>query len=277
MTGRGSEDASQGTLDAAGTVSADSGPGRSFDAGPPAKVTGEPDAGEPDADDGAILPPAGDAGGCSTLADCPYQTATNVAGVACTSGACVITCKGETYDVNGDASDGCEVAAACPIGNGTTDCPVDNHTKSAAVNLGSFPCTDGDSMQDLTGTIPSDDRDHAPAIDGFDAVTGSAPSFFQMLGTGVAGPGGIICENNANFAIQMNAPTSQMACYVLTLVTDVMGTQTCTTDASGSCAITNSAGSYGSNTTLYVSVSKAESCTAAGFSEDGAYAITGHL
>ena len=166
-----------------------------LDAGPPAVVGGD-DAGETDAatapDTGGALPD----GGCSTLAQCPYESATNVAAVACTNGACVITCNGENYDVNGLLADGCEVPATCPVCNGTATCPVDDHSEATATYVGSFPCDDSSSAQDLTGTIPSDDRAHSPAVDGFITLTGSTPGFFNIYGSG-----GTFCEDDANFTL----------------------------------------------------------------------------
>ena len=241
-----------------------------LDAGPPAVVGGD-DAGETDAatapDTGGALPD----GGCSTLAQCPYESATNVAAVACTNGACVITCNGENYDVNGLLADGCEVPATCPVCNGTATCPVDDHSEATATYVGSFPCDDSSSAQDLTGTIPSDNRAHSPAVNGFITLTGSTPGFFNIYGSG-----GTFCEDDANFTLTMTAPTQEMPCYTLTLITDNQ-TQTCNTDDSGTCAITNGSGSYTDGSTIYVEVSKTSACAAATTMDDGTFTITGHL
>ena len=237
-----------------------------FDSGPPATI-GQNDGGPSGSD--ASTP----SGGCASLADCPYGTATNVEAVACVDGGCVITCNGENYDVNGTLADGCEVAGICPSSQGTQLCPIDHHTSQNAASIGSFGCADGSSGQNVTGTIPSDARDHVPPIDGFDSTTGSAPDYFTIRGTG-----GIGCFDDANFDLQMNAPTAQLPCYVLHLLTDNNPSgQTCQTDGTGHCSISNGSGSYTDNSDIVVWITKAPSCTAAGFADDGTFAITGHL
>jgi hypothetical protein len=243
------------------------------DSGPPAMVGGEVDAG----DGGGTSPGAG----CASLSDCPYESATNVAGVACLSdGGCAITCNGENYDVDGVLSNGCEVPQACPTANSTMLCPVDDHTQANAADAGSFSCDDSASGQTFVGNVPSDDRAHLPMVDGFVALTGSAPQFFHMYGSG-----GTFCEDDANFSLAMQSPTKQMSCYTLTLVTDKQ-TQTCNTDSSGTCSISNGSGSYTDGSDIYVSVSKLDyteadggtvSCAAAESMDDGAFQVTGHL
>src|SRR5262249_54790234 len=64
---------------------------------------------------------------------CPgYQsTASNV---TCQGGStCTFSCQGESYNVSGDAAQGCSVA----------DAPTGNHTQQMAVSDGSFSCVDG--------------------------------------------------------------------------------------------------------------------------------------
>jgi len=250
-----------------------------FDSGPPAVVGGGTDAGDDgptgSGDDsgtsGSCTGTAQPDGGCSTLADCPYACKTNVSGVACTAGACVITCNGENYDVNGVLSDGCEVAGQCVASQSTPKCPVDDHTQALAANAGSYPCDDGPSAQNMTGTVPSDYRTHLPAIDAFDMTTGAAPDYFSIVGTG-----GTLCEDDANLTLTMSGTTTQPDCYVLNLLTDNNGGQSCTTSG-GSCSISNGSGSYSDGSTLYVWVSKAPSCAAATTPDDGQFTITGHL
>lgn len=239
------------------------GPG-TIDAGPPATIGGND--GGPSGSDSSTP-----ASRCASLAECPYGTATNVEAVACVDGGCVITCNGENYDVNGSLADGCEVAAICPSSQGAQICPIDDHISQKAASIGSFSCVDGSSQQNITGTIPSDAREHVPAIDGFDPVTGSAPNYFTIHGTGGA------CFDDANLALTMNAPTAQLSCYVLHLLTDKNGGQACQTDNTGHCQISNGTGSYSDNSDLSVWITKAPSCTAAGFPDDGTFAITGHL
>ena len=253
--------------------------GPSFlDSGPPAQVGNTPDsgAGKPSGDggdEGGQTTPTG----CTTEADCnAFATATGVSGVSCASGACAITCNGDNYDVNGVVSDGCEVADICPSNNGTQFCPIDDHTTSTATSLGSYDADDSDSTQDITGLVPSDARVHSPQPAGFDVTSGGAPDYFTILGTGSCGSE-LICENDANFTIQMSAPTAQTACYVMHLITDKSGDRSCPTGTDGSCSITNQSGSYSDGSTITIYVEKADTCTAAGFPDDAKYEITGHL
>jgi hypothetical protein len=239
-----------------------------FDGGGPANVGGGQDAGG----DGAGGEDSGTAlgAGCSTLTECPYENAPGVSAVACEDAGCSITCNGENYDVNGTLSDGCEVAGTIPASNGGPLPPLDDHSQNNAAYVGAFPCDDGSSGQNLTGTVPSDARTHSPAVDGLVTTTGAAPQFFRIYGEG-----GTFCEDDANLTITMNAPTSQMNCYVMTLITDKQ-TQTCTTSG-GTCSISNGSGSYTDGSNLYVSVTKDASCLAGTTNDDAAFTITGHL
>jgi hypothetical protein len=235
-----------------------------FDSGAPATVGGGTDA-------GAGADGAQEGGACATLAQCPYENAPNVAGVACTSGACVITCNGETYDVNGVLSDGCEVVGDCVKSQDASLCPVDDHTQALAASVGSFSCDDTSSAQALSGAVPSDFRTHLPAIDDFDAVTGAAPDYFTIDATG-----GLTCQDDANFTLTVTG-SKQPSCYVLNLLTDKNGGQACMTAGNGVCEITNSSGSYSDGSTIYVWVSKNTTCAAATTPDDGTFQLTGHL
>jgi hypothetical protein len=66
--------------------------------------------------------------------------------------------------------------------------------------------------------------------------------------------------------------TTQPTCYHLRAITSV-ATYECQTGATGSCSFTESAGSYGDNTTIYVEVSR--TCPIA--AENATYLVTGHL
>jgi hypothetical protein len=265
QTGPSGSSSGSGSSSSGGSTGS-TGPGV-FDSGPPATLGGD-DAGTDAATDTGGPPPTG----CS-LAEC--ESYANVSAAACEdaggTGVCVITCNGENYDVNGVVTDGCEIPATDPVYNGSTATSLDDHSEAAAVNVGSFPCDDGSSAQNLTGTLPSDDRAHSPAVDGFVTLTGSSPAFFNIYGSG-----GTFCQDDANFNLSMTAPTAQLACYTLTLITDNQ-TQTCNTDGSGNCSITNGSGSYTDGSTIYVEVSKNSSCTAGSTNDDGRFTITGHL
>jgi hypothetical protein len=245
-----------------------------FDSGGPATIGGDThDSGStPSVDSGTPPVDSGTVGGpCKTASDCPGAGKPN-SSVACTSGKCTFECNGENYDVNGDPTDGCEVPDICPSVGGTAKCPVDNHTSALATAVGSFSCTDPDSAQNLDGLVPSDARDHAPAIDGFDATCGAAPDYFSIVGSGG------VCQNDANLTLQMGTTAAQKGCYELHLLTDKNnGGQSCTTDLTGNCSITNGSGSYSDGSTLVVWVKKSDSCTAALFKDDAPFHISGHL
>jgi hypothetical protein len=263
----GSQDGA-GDVDAAPAVGDDdSGPGapQQYDSSPPATVgDDQPDSG------GTPSTDAGDDGGtnpggptsCSSLNDCSsLSSKPGVAGVACTNKACVITCDATDYDVDGDPTNGCEVPD-----------PTDDHAQDHAVDLGSAGCNDGSSAQNVLGIMASDHAAHNPQPTGFDATVGATPDYFKIKGTGG------LCTDDANFELQMNPPTKQKGCYELHLLTDKNnGGQTCTTDLTGHCSITNGTASYSDGSELYIWVVKTATCTADKFPDDAPYNITGHL
>jgi hypothetical protein len=230
-------------------------------------VVGTEDAGTLPDSGGSTLP----TGTCDTLSDCPYQSATNVSGVACTNHVCVITCNGDTYDVNGVLSDGCEVANPCPTDNGgSAICPV-GHEQSAADNLGTYDCNDSDSAQNVLAAVPSDDRAHSPAVIAFDGTAGAAPIVLHIYASG-----GLTCEDDLNLNLQMKSPSMRLNCYSLAAATS-NGTYTCAqTDATGLCQISESSGSYSDDSDIYITIAKLDSCPATE-TDDGAFDLTGHL
>src|SRR5262249_27335954 len=179
-----------GEVDAAPETPPPSGPPTTYDSGPPANPYD--DGGAPASDGGTDgAPSGGNDGGpvqCNTVGDCPGNNQHDT--VKCTSHTCSLSCQGEFYDVNDNPTDGCE----------RQDSPIDNHTKDKAVDLGSFPCGDGDSKQDIDGIVPTDNKVHEnPNIDGFDTTVGAAPDWFKIKGTG-----GTFCQDDANFDFQVN-------------------------------------------------------------------------
>ncbi len=187
--------------------------------------------------------------------------------VSCPAGACVLTCRGENYDVNGDPADGCEVV----------DNPQGNHTPSTATNEGSADCSDPDSTFTWYGEIPSDQRVHTnPTVTGFVDSAGAAPDWFSYLGTGENLPF-TICVNDILATLVVTGSAQPTGCYELTVITD-LNTWTAFTDGSGVATIQKSCGDfcaeYSSNSTIYYEVSKV--CSAF----EGhlvTYALRGHL
>ncbi len=101
---------------------------------------------------------------------------------------------------------------------------------------------------------------------GFDAVTGSAPDWYQVAATGG------LCFDDLSFTLQM-VNSSFPTCYKLTVITD-RSTFTASTDATGLATITSGSGSYSDNTTVYIKVEK--TCSTASV-EDVDYTVDFHL
>ena len=172
---------------------------------------------------------------------------------------CGMTCKGENYDVDNNPSNCCEVE----------DWPTGNHLQTAqsATYIGSFPCDDGASDQNITGRIPSDQRVHAnPAMSGFNTETGAAPDYVRLLASGG------FCINDINLSLQIVGSTIP-SCYRLSAITS-NGTYDCQTSSGGTCSFAPGARSYGDGTDIYIKVEK--TC---GFAsrDNPTYTVTGHL
>jgi len=189
---------------------------------------------------------------------CPgYQKPSD--NVTCTAAqTCTFSCQGENYDVNGNATDGCEVA----------DAPTGNHTQTNPASGGSLPCTDGSSNPNLSGKILSDARVHeVPAVVGFNTATGAAADW-----TAISATGGLACVDDIDLTLQITG-SSMPACYKLTVNTSTT-TLTAQTNASGTAHVSMGSGAYADNTTIYIVVEKTCGTTVA---ESVTYTVTGHL
>jgi hypothetical protein len=173
---------------------------------------------------------------------------------------CFFSCQGEHYDIDQDASDGCE----------KVDSPLENHSVATATNLGSVGCNDGDSAQNLSGILPSDDRVHEdPGVIGFDSATGAAPDYWTIVGSG-----GTFCQDDLNLTLTVTG-SSNATCYMLNATTSSGdGPYSCAITSGTSCSILNGSGSYSDGDTINWWVSR--TCTAA-TPEAPTYTITGHL
>ncbi len=174
---------------------------------------------------------------------------------------CEFTCQGEHYDIDQDASDGCE----------KVDAPIQNHVVATATDLGSVDCNDGDSAQNLSGIMPSDSREHVnPTISGFDSATGSAPDYWTIIGTGSG-----VCENDLNLTLTVTG-SSKPTYYMLNATASSAGhgPYSCAITSGTSCSISNGSGSYGSGDTIVWWVSHTCSVVTP---EAPSYTITGHL
>ena len=221
------------------------------------------DGGETDDDSGTTTCTSTDTpdncGACGNV--CAGYFTDSGANVSCEGGtACSFSCSGERYDVNADASDGCE----------TPDLPKGNHALLSGVSVGAFSCDDGDSKQDLKGEIVSDERTHEdPSITGFVPVSGSADDYFT-----IHADGGATCLNGLVFNMKLTG-TTHGECYTLSVHSD-KNDYTCTPAAGEtSCGFDHSSSQYSGGTDINVKVSK--TCSATSVHEVVVYEITGNL
>jgi hypothetical protein len=192
---------------------------------------------------------------CGIATCAGFQTSNS--NVTCNqNGTCAFSCQGEHYDLDGDPSTGCEAA----------DAVTDNHTKSNATSLGDQDCFNT-SNGAFSGTIYSDGRVHeSPAIDGFDATTGSAPDWFVVHATG-----GAVCQDDLNVTITVSSGTPE--CYKLSVLTN-KNTFSTQVDSNGSATITAGSSSYSDGTDIYFQVEKTCGTTV---QEAAAYSVQFHL
>ncbi len=169
-----------------------------------------------------------------------------------------IVCAGETWNVDGDPDNGCEVSEAV----------IGNHTPGTATDLGTRSCDDQESDPNISGRLLSHRARHDPPIAGFDAAVGSAPDWYRLFADG-----GLFCQNDVDLALSVSG-TAQLDCYELRVFTNVHASGlSCETDATGFCAIDASFGEYTDDTDIEIRVSRV--CPAGG--ADAAYTVTGHL
>jgi hypothetical protein len=171
---------------------------------------------------------------------------------------CEFTCQGEHYDIDNDASDGCE----------KVDVPIQNHVVATATNLGSVSCHDDTSAQNLSGIMPSDTREHVnPTISGFNPATGSAPDYWTIIGTGGT------CDDDLNLTLTVTG-SAKPTCYMLNATASSGESYNCAITSGTSCSISNGSGSYSDGDTINWWVSHTCSVVTP---EVASYTITGHL
>ncbi len=166
-------------------------------------------------------------GACGNV--CPGDGQSENSDVLCLIGECWLTCKGENYDMNFNAVDGCEVRDM-----------QNNRTQATARNLGSITCFDFDRGQ-FSGSIYEDARAHNPEPPGFDhdhRGVNAAPLYYT--GTAVGG----LCENDPFIRLVMQGGTS--GCYQLTLhlFGDATHTEITATVIDGEAVIQRGSGTY---------------------------------
>jgi hypothetical protein len=178
--------------------------------------------------------------------------------VSCVSGACTFSCQGESYDVDNNPADGCEVA----------DPVTGNHTEATALNEGSVPeC--GTGTVNINGVLPSDKQAHNPMPNGFDTVTGSAPDWLSI--TPIYGS---LCTNDIQMTLTISGSSSP-SCYQFTVVTD-KHTYVCQTGATGSCGFNYTTSQYSDPPAGYIHLQVKKLCDTTVI-EDVTYNISGNI
>jgi len=164
-----------------------------------------------------------------------------------------MTCKGDYYDVNGSAVDGCEKA-----GTGSY------HSEQTAYYLGQLSCRDTDTGG-FDGVIHSDKRVHtSPLVDGFNNAAGATPQWWRVQAVGGA------CTNDPD--ITLNVFSGSPNCYRLTFKSS-QGYWTADANAY-TARIQLGSGSYNDGENVYFAVEK--TCVTTG-GESASYSVRFHL
>jgi hypothetical protein len=209
--------------------------------------------------DAAISTPT-DCGSCGHA--CPGVTA-STAEAACTDPAtsqCGISCRGDNWDVDGDAANGCEVPDPAP----------GNHLSSTPTVFANTDCNDGDSQNTFTGRLLSDTHRHLdPTVAGFDSTAGSAPHYYSVYSSG-----GTLCQDDYSVTFTTTGGPD-VPCYEATIMTDkVINSVFISGSSSGT--ISGGAGSYTDGSTILFKVQKTCSPASVGAS-DVSFTVSYHL
>lgn len=172
-------------------------------------------------------------GSCGAV--CPGGGATATA--TCANGTCALTCVGENYDVNGNPTDGCEQSSTFTA-----------HSQETAASLGSRSCLDTDRGS-FSGTIISDDRDHDPAVPGYNPDTGAAPHWWKVF----ANDSQFFCLNTVELSLTMTGGSN--GCYRVTAITDRTSQSADVVDGTARISLGPS-GQYSTKTNVFFSLEK---------------------
>lgn len=178
------------------------------------------------------------------------------ADATCNSGTCNFTCRGDSYDVDGNPANGCEV-----FDSGGA------HTQSLATRLPDRTC----SESGVTPPRPlySAQRIHSPQpfpAGVFDLSTGAAPQWWVVKGTG-----GFVCDNDLNVTLNVSSGTRN--CYRLMVRTGINMWEE-QANAGGVATISRGAGAYTDNADIFLGVTK--TCSAS-IREAATYTISYEL
>ena len=121
---------------------------------------------------------------------------------------CQVSCAGDTYDVNNNATDGCESGVGGLVGH-------DQTTAVSAALVGPLPSLTCTGQNNVHAYLASDARVHAnPAIQNFNATVGAAPQWWSIVADPTAS-----CPATL-WASLTGVGTTHQSCYQLTVVTD---------------------------------------------------------
>ncbi|HWA24354.1 MAG TPA: hypothetical protein VG734_01675 [Lacunisphaera sp.] len=183
---------------------------------------------------------------------CPGLEYRDTTQATCDGTTCGLRCLGSSYDVNDDASDGCEL----------TDPAPGNHAAAQALDLGPLPCNIEADTVLISGSMASDTREHA-ITSGVDLSTGAAPDWYRLTSASR-----VWCDADLRLTLTVDE-TSDLRCYHLTAFTPGLTLSAeCQTNDDGSCLLVVSRPASG---TLHISVEK----TCKGPTHDAATYVVG--
>jgi hypothetical protein len=196
-------------------------------------------------------------GGCGNVCDGQGLSTNDVFCDAMTL-TCGMTCRGDNYDVDTKAANGCEVADAVPPG----------HSQPTAASRGSKSCSDTASRDTFNAGVTSDQRVHKnPAVDSFNGTVGAAPDWWI-----IHADGGFLCEDDYSVTLTtMGGSTS--SCYTATFISNKT-TDSVTVNGSSWGTMSGGSGSYSDGSDIYIKVEKTCSSPAP---EKVSYQVDYHL
>jgi len=192
-----------------------------------------------DASDGCEVNIGSDVNNCGACGNVCPGAHLGSANVACESSLCTFSCRGERFDIDQSAANGCERSDSVPPG----------HTEGSASTHGPYTCHDSQSRITLSGKILSDARVHAnPVIDGFAPVIGAAPDYWAILADGG------FCINDLDVRITTTGG-GDIECYRLQIITTDL-TEILYFSGNGSASFVSGIGSYNDDSVIMLIVDK---------------------
>ncbi len=207
----------------------------------------------------AAISTGANCGSCGNACPGASSTTADTACVDPTTSQCGISCRGDNYDLDGNAANGCEVA----------DGDSGDHDASTPTKQADTDCSDGDSQNTISGQLLSDARMHLnPNVVDFSATVGAAPHWYSVYSSGG------LCDNDYSLTLTTTGGPA-VPCYQATITTDKIVNSVVVSGA-GSGTIAGGAGSYSSDTTILIEVQKTCSVTSVGDAQV-AFTVSYHL